>query len=364
MKRYIFVLTVLLFSIGAYAQPKMSFAKVRQDFGAMNEADGKKEMVFEFKNTGDSALVITKVQPSCGCTASDWTKYPVPPQGSGFVKAVFDPHGQSGHITKSVSVFSNSKPGVVVLVFEGEVKPREKTIEELYTFVVGPLRFESNHLAFTRITKNEKKIRVMPFINTSKDPVTLDFEPTPPYISLKVSPATIKPGEKGIIEGTYDASLNKDAWGNVSDLARIKVNGVTQTNIYLYVSAEITEDFSLLSKEELANAPIFKLASNEVNFGKIKQGDVADVAFTFTNEGKRDLIIRHVKAGCGCTVATPEQSVIKPGESSVIKAQFKSAGYKGNIFKNVFVYTNDPQNSSVMLMIKGEVMADEQSTTK
>jgi hypothetical protein len=364
MKRYIFVLTVFLVSVGAYAQPRLSFAKVRQDFGVINEADGKKEIMFEFKNTGDSVLVITRVQPSCGCTASDWTKNPVPPQGSGFVTAVFDPHNQNGHITKSVSVFSNSRPNVVVLVFEGEVKPREKTIEELYTFMVGPLRFESNHLAFTRITKNEKKIRVMPIINTSKDPVTLEFEPTPPYITLKVNPSTIKPGEKGIIEGTYDASLNPDAWGNVSDLARIKVNGVTQTNIYLYVSAEITEDFSKLSNDELANAPIFKLASNEVNFGKVKQGDVADVEFTFTNDGKRDLIIRHVKAGCGCTVVAPSQSVIKPGESGTIKAQFKSAGYKGNVFKNVFVYTNDPQNSSVMLMIKGEVVVDDQSTTK
>jgi hypothetical protein len=364
MKRFIFVLTVFLLGAGAYAQPKLNFDKVRHDFGTINEADGKKEVVYEFTNTGDSTLVITRVQPSCGCTASDWTKSPVPSKGTGFVKAVFDPHGQNGHFTKSVSVFSNAKPNVVVLVFEGEVKPREKTIEELYTFVVGPLRFESNHLAFTRITKNEKKIRVMPIINTSKDPVTLDFEPTPAYFTLKVTPSTLKPGEKGIIEGTYDASLNKDAWGNVSDLARIKVNGVTLTNIYLYVSAEITEDFSQLSKDDLANAPIFKLTSNEVNFGKIKQGDTANVEFTFINDGKRDLLIRHVKAGCGCTVATPSQDVIKPGETGSIKAQFKSAGYKGNVFKNVFVYTNDPQNSSVMLMIKGEVIADDQPVTK
>jgi len=364
MKRCIFVLTVFLIGLGAYAQPKLTFDKVRSDFGTINEADGKKETVFNFINTGDSVLVLTRVQPSCGCTASDWTKSPIPPKGKGFVKAVFDPHGQSGHFTKSVSVFSNSKPSVVVLVFEGEVKPREKTVEELYTFLVGPLRFESNHLAFTRITKNEKKIRVMPIINTSKETVTLDFEPTPDYIKLKATPATLKPGEKGVIEGTYDASLNKDAWGNVSDLARIKVNGVTQPNIYLYVSAEIVEDFSTLSKDELANAPVFKLVSNEANFGKIRQGDTANVEFTFTNDGKRDLIIRHVKAGCGCTLITPTESVVKPGATGTIKAQFRSQGYKGNIFKNIFVYTNDPQNSSVMLMIKGEVMYDDPNAPK
>jgi hypothetical protein len=352
-------MSLFVMGVAAYAQPRLTFEKVRHDYGNIKEADGKQEAIFEFTNTGDSVLVITKVQPSCGCTASDWTKSPVPAKGKGFVKAVFDPHSQSGHFTKSVSVFSNSRPSVVVLVIEGQVTPREKTMEELYTFVVGPLRFESNHLAFTRITKNEKKIRVMPIINTSTDPVTLEFEPTPEYIKLKVSPATLKPGEKGMIEGTYDASLNKDAWGNVSDLARMKVNGVTQTNIYLYVSAEITEDFSSLSKEELANAPIFKLVSNTVDFGKINQGDTAKVEFSFVNDGKRDLIIRHVKAGCGCTAVIASEDVIKPGGTGSIKAEFKSAGYKGNVFKNVFVYTNDPQNPSVMLMIKGEVMVED-----
>ncbi len=360
MKRCIFILTMLVVGLGLYAQPRINFSKVRHDYGTINEADGKKEAVFEFVNTGDSVLVVTRVQPSCGCTAGDWTKSPIPPKGKGFVSAVFDPRGQAGHFTKSVSVFSNAKPAVVVLVIEGTVTPREKTIEELYTFVVGPLRFETNHLAFTKMAKNEKKIRVMPIINTSKEPVTLEFEqPLPPYLTMKATPATIKPGEKGLIEGTYDASLNSEAWGNVNDLVRMKINGVSQPNVYLYVSAILVEDFSKLSGEELANAPVFTLASNTVDFGKIKQGEPADVEFSFTNEGKRDLIIRHVKAGCGCTAVTPPENVIKPGETSSIKARFNSTGYKGNIFKNVFVYTNDPKNPEVMLMIKGEVLVDE-----
>jgi hypothetical protein len=362
MKRILFVLMILAMVSGLNAQPKLDFDHVRHDYGAIKEEAGKQEAVFNFTNTGDSVLVITRVQPSCGCTASDYTKAPVPPGGKGYVTAVFDPRGYSSRFAKSISVFSNAKPAVTVLIIEGQVTPREKTVEELYTFAVGPVRFESNHLAFTTIKKTEKKIKVMPIINTSKEPATIEFEGVPSHLTLKTSPATLKPGEKGLIEGTYDARLNSGSWGNVNDLIRIKVNGVMQDNIYLYVSANLVEDFSGLTSQQLANAPVFKLESNTVDFGKIKQNSSADVEFFFTNEGKSDLIIRYVKAGCGCTALMPTENVIKPGDKGSVKARFNSGGYKGNIYKNIFVYTNDPKNSEVMLMIKGEVLVEADTT--
>ncbi|NLE34836.1 MAG: DUF1573 domain-containing protein [Bacteroidales bacterium] len=361
MKRFLTFLVLSMTFAGLAAQPKLNFASTRHNYGTIKEEAGKQEAVFHFTNTGDSVLVITRVQPSCGCTASDYTKSPVPPGGKGFVTAVFDPRGYNSRFAKSISVYSNAKPAVTVLIIEGEVTPREKTIEELFTFAVGPVRFQSNHLAFTTTKKTEKKIRVMPVINTSKEPATVEFEGLPAHLRLKVTPATLKPGEKGIIEGTYDARLNAGAWGNVNDLVRLKVNGQKQPNIYLYVSANLVEDFSGLNAQELANAPVFKLESNTVNFGTIPQKSSANVEFSFTNEGKSDLIIRHVKSGCGCTALMPTENVIKPGDKGSIKAKFNSGGYKGQIYKNIFVYTNDPRNSQVMLMIKGEVLVPETS---
>jgi len=358
MKRSILLFALLVIFAGIQAQPRLNFPILRHDYGVLKEEAGKQEVVFNFTNTGDSVLVLTRVQPSCGCTASDYTKSPVPPGGKGYVTAVFDPRGFNGRFAKSISVYSNAKPAVTVLIIEGQVAPREKTTEELYTFVVGPVRFESNHLAFTSIKKGEKKIRVMPVINTSKEPATIEFEGVPAHLAMKATPATLKPGEKGLIEGTYDSRLNETSWGNVNDLIRMKVNGKAMENIYLYVSANLVEDFTALTSQELANAPVFKLASNTVDFGQIKQNESADVEFAFTNEGKSDLIIRHVKAGCGCTALMPTENVIKPGAKGSIKAKFNSGGYKGSIYKNIFVYTNDPKSSEVMLMIKGEVLVE------
>ena len=45
-------------------------------------------------------------------------------------------------------------------------------------------------------------------------------------------------------------------------MVKVKLNGVVQENVYYYVSANLVEDFSSLSKEDLENAPVFKVAIN------------------------------------------------------------------------------------------------------
>ena len=71
------------------------------------------------------------------------------------------------------------------------------------------MRFESNHLAFTNVKKTEKKIRVMQIINTSTEPVKVEFDGVPAHLTLKANPETLKPGQKGLVEGTYDATKNQ-----------------------------------------------------------------------------------------------------------------------------------------------------------
>jgi len=196
----------------------------------------------------------------------------------------------------------------------------------------------------------------MQLINTSEAPVKVEFDGMQAYLSLKSNPETLKPGQKGVVEGTYDATKNPN-WGNVQDMVKVKLNGVAQENVYYYISANLVEDFSALTKEQVANAPVFKLVSNTYDLGKIKGSTQNDVEFKFTNTGKSDLLIRHVRATCGCTaVQQGTQGVgIKPGESSSIKATFSSGGYNGKVTKAIYVYTNDPQNSEVVLMLTAEV---------
>jgi hypothetical protein len=359
MKRIFLFVSLLLSAAIAnsqLSQTKMQMSETEHNFGTFKEEAGKQTYDFVVTNVGNAPLLIQNVVASCGCTTPEWTRQPIPVGGKGKVTAIYDPRDRPGTFNKSISVYANTKPEVVVLTIKGEVIPRAKSVEELFTFPVGNIRFESNHLAFTNVKKNEKKIRVMPLINTSSEPVKVEFEGLPGHLSLKASPETLKPGQKGLVEGSYDATKNPN-WGNVSDMIRIKLNGVTQQNVFYYVSANLVEDFSTLSKEDLLNAPVFKVASTSVDLGKIKGSTQNDVEFKFTNEGKRDLIIRHIRSTCGCTAVQQgnQGQGIKPGESSSIKAVFNSGTYQGKVTKAIYVYTNDPRNSEVVLMLNADV---------
>ncbi len=356
MKRLFLFLSVLSVSASVIAQPVMKLSESEHNFGTFKEEAGKQTYDFLVTNTGNAPLVIQNIVASCGCTQPQWIKQPIPAGGKGKITAIYDPKDRPGQFNKTLSVYTNSKPEVVVLVIKGEVIPREKTIEELFTFPVGAVRFESNHLAFTNVKKTEKKIRVMQLINTSDEPVKIGFENLPAHLSIKANPETLKPGQKGIVEGTYDATKNS-GWGNVSDMVKIKLNDVVQENVYYYVSANLVEDFSSMTKEDMERAPVFKLASSTIDLGKIPGSTANEVEFKFTNEGKSDLLIRHVRSTCGCTAVQqgPQGVGIKPGESSSIKATFNSGSYNGKVTKAIYVYTNDPKNSEVILMLNAEV---------
>ncbi|HOB83039.1 MAG TPA: DUF1573 domain-containing protein [Bacteroidales bacterium] len=356
MKKVCLIISTLTITFSMMAQPVMKLSQTEHNFGKFKEEAGRQTHEFLVTNSGTSPLVIQNIVASCGCTTPEWTKQPIPPGGKGVITAIYDPQNRPGAFNKTLSVYTNSKPEVVVLSIKGEVIPREKTMEELYIFPVGSIRFESNHLAFTNVKKTEKKIRVMQVINPSKEPVKIEFESLPAHLTLKANPETLKPGQKGIIEGTYDATKN-DSWGNVSDMVKVKLNGVTQQNVFYYISANLVEDFSSLSKADLESAPVFKLASTTVDLGKIPGSTEKEVEFRFTNAGKRDLVIRHVRSTCGCTaVQQGTQGMgIKPGQSSSIKAKFNSGSYKGRVTKAIYVYTNDPKNSEVVLMLNADV---------
>jgi hypothetical protein len=361
MKKLFILLSILGISISVSAQPFMKLSASEHNFGTFKEEAGKQTFDFIVTNSGNTPLVIQNIVASCGCTTPEWTREPIPAGGKGKITAIYDPQGRiPGPFDKTLSVYTNSKPEIVTLRILGEVLAHEKTIDELFIFTVPndtpKVRFESNHLAFTNIKKTEKKIRVMPIINPTAKPVKVEFDQLPPHLMLKANPETLKPGQKGIIEGTYDATKN-DSWGNVSDMVKIKLNGKVQENVYYYISANLVEDFSSLSKSDLENAPIFKLDKTTVDLGKVPGSTAKEVEFKFTNAGKTDLILRNVRSTCGCTAVQQGQQGkgIKPGESSSIKAVFNTGSYKGKVTKMIYVYTNDPKNSEVVLMLNAEV---------
>ena len=89
------------------------------DFGKI--AQGKPvDHEFTFVNKGKVPMIITNAQPTCGCTIGSWTKEPIPPGGTGYVKATFNAAAM-GIFDKAITVTANVATGVIVLRIRGEV---------------------------------------------------------------------------------------------------------------------------------------------------------------------------------------------------------------------------------------------------
>ncbi|TPG42179.1 DUF1573 domain-containing protein [Flavobacterium pectinovorum] len=79
-----------------------------------------KAIVYEFKNTGKTAVVITNVQGSCGCTATDYTKEPVLPGKTAKVTATYNAANKGG-FTKTVTVTTSAETAPKILTLKGTV---------------------------------------------------------------------------------------------------------------------------------------------------------------------------------------------------------------------------------------------------
>lgn len=363
----IILIGISYFGINAQTvSPKMVFKNSVHNFGNIKENGGKVEFTFTFKNMGAEPVVINNVSSSCGCTTPMWSKEPVPPGGTGFIKTVFDPIHRPGKFHKTVTVKSNADNSPIVLQITGEVIPKVKTLAENYKFQMGPIRMKKRNIHFPEIYKNETKKDKIEIINTSNEPVTITFNNKrmmPRHLKVKCTPETLKPKEKGLIEVTYNAAEKND-WGYVYDRIYLSFNDQIDYNNRLNISAIIKEHFT---QEQIDNPPVFTLISDKTyDFGTIKQGDVIEHVFKFKNTGKNDLIIRKMKSSCGCTAVSVGSKTIKPGEEGSIKAVFNSRGKRNQQHKSITITTNIPEvpgsqaKSQVVVMLTGIVKVPQQ----
>jgi hypothetical protein len=123
MKKIVLVLFIGLLGFSLTAQDKkakIEFKSETIDYGIIEKgSDGVR--VFEFTNTGDAPLIISKVSSSCGCTIPKWSNEPILPGKSGEIQVKYDTN-RVNPIRKAITVISNADTPTKVLKIIGEVK--------------------------------------------------------------------------------------------------------------------------------------------------------------------------------------------------------------------------------------------------
>jgi len=104
------------------------------------------------------------------------------------------------------------------------------------------------------------------------------------------------------------------------------------------------------NKDSASRTSIVWLDTQELNMGKMNEGEKLEVKFRFKNTGNQPLVISRVWAQCGCTVPETPKEPFAPGQEGIIKAIFDSHGRGGTSnTKEVYVNANTDPITNVLV---------------
>lgn len=351
MKNFLFFMSLVL-ALYTSGQSSIKFEIVDHDFGEINEADGYAEHTFNFVNIGDTPIKITQVKASCGCTTPGWTKEEVLPGDSGFVMARYNPRNRPGRFRKSLRITSSDPNSNQTLYIMGVVKPKPKTPEEQYPIAIGDLRLQYQGLNMGKISTEKTVEKSFEVYNSSDSIVALNYGKMilPDHISLSLKNEFLKPRERDQLVITYNPILKND-FGFVSDNIVLD----TASEVSLSVMAVIEEYFPEMSPEELEAAPKLQISETKYDFGAVSQGDMVETSIELSNIGKQHLEFRAIKSNCDCLTYEIKNKRIKKGKSLSIDIKFDTSEMRGNQYKSITIYSNDPVRPTQVININGKV---------
>lgn len=250
MNKKLSLLLMLCFLMAGYsanAQGKFIYKTETHDFGTIAEGT---LATYEFlvKNVGDQPVIISNVQPSCGCTTPEWPKEPILPGKIVKIKAMYNSTGRPGPFYKSITVTSNAETPSKVLYIKGAVGPKD-----LKTNYTEEQKSNSPRLAvgrtsynFGKLEKGQKAIARFTIKNNGISPLIIQgVSAACNCVSYKVSAPEIKAGQQATLELIYSPMLLKEQ----NEVVTVLSNDIVMPGLRLTLKADVVE--SLASKNML-----------------------------------------------------------------------------------------------------------------
>lgn len=301
-----FAVILCLFSLAAAQEeekaPQLVFGETAYNFGTVAQGTVV-EHKFELENRGTAPLKITKIDPSCGCTAAVSDLDVVPPGSKGGIKVSLDTSGFQGEKIKTVRVYTDDpRAASSLLIIKG-------TIEADVEAKPFPINFGEVR-AGTRVStegavvaKPESGVKIND-IEARAD----ELELTLGEASANARKFTLTLKETAPV-GDYHGKLlvkttsQKNPVLAVPVLAQVEGDLVLSPRVVSF-AADQEEMKGVLTKEvTLTNRGSGKIAVTGIE----SDNQAVDAEYSVLEEGKRYLI----------------KVSVKPGSSSIIQARVK-----------------------------------------
>ncbi len=339
----------------ASAAPQVKWLDTKHNFGAFHEDDGTVECEFRYVNDGDSPLLISAARSSCGCTLPSYSREELAPGDTAAIVVSYDPTGRPGRFSKNVYIDMNTEPVRTTLTITGVVIGAPTTIGQRYPVEISPeMRLSRGAVMAGDVKAGHTKSVFVEAYNSSTDtlhPATLR---APQFVDVAWMPAAIAPGEQSSMVCHIKAS-DADTWGLVADSITFSPTGAPADACTIPVTVVVTEDFSRLTEQQLAKAPVISTDTDRIDFDTFEASDgVLQATATIKNSGKSPLILRRIYSLDAGVTATAARERLKPGQSTTLTVTVDPSALRGNMLNSrISIISNDPARPNLTMRAVG-----------
>lgn len=301
--------------------PRLKIEDTVYDFGSVEQGKSV-EYDFVLKNEGDAPLEITRVVPSCGCTATKLSADKIEPGETATVHAVFDTTGFSGNKIKTIRLYTTDlENNTVVLSLKGEIIPE---------VTVSPKRIIFGNLIYGEDAEKNKQ-----------------------EVTVKVREGS------GVTLGALES---RSKFLEVEELSSDK----TQKRFTVGVKpdagiGELRERIVVFlkgSKRRAVNIPIFasiqgglKFKPSALAFGVLGGQNKLSRTVKLTNRGDDKISIKGLNSRHPAVTGTVK--ALKEGRSYLITVTVDPKKVKRDLRASLDIYTDSEEQSEVSLSVYG-----------
>jgi hypothetical protein len=307
--------------VRAEARPVISLSSTSYDFGTV--AQGTKVVhEFDVKNTGNADLIIQRLSPSCGCTATQLASPIIKPGSSEKVRVTFDTSGFMGDKTKSVLIASNdlNTPELIVTI-KGQV---------LSSYTVEPARVDFGEI-FPSASQAARQKQVSFSVAEGSELTISKVTSLSPFIVA--SPVSTQANRATVtLEVLPTAPL-----GEFRDRVIFELDGGRRASVNVPVNASIKGDL--------------RLVPGTISFGVIEGQTPLERRVQFENKGRDPVAIQSITSTNPAVSASMVN--VQPGRLGVLVVKVDPRRVSGDLKETVEVKTDHPTEAALTLNVFG-----------